>query len=130
MRWWRVARRRVAGADTRERGAVTAELALGLPLLLAITVGMVWLLSVAAAQVQIVDASREAARALARGDDESASLQVARRIAPAGARVTVRRDAGHVVVTTRARVKGPGGLFRGFPAVVLESEATALAESS
>ena len=43
-----------AGGD-RERGAVTAELALGLPLLLALTVGLVWLLAVGAGQVRVVD---------------------------------------------------------------------------
>lgn len=114
------------GAD--ERGAATAELALGLPLLLALTVGLVWLLALGAAHVQVVDASREAARALARGDDEATSLQVARRIAPAGARVVVRHEADHVVVTTRARVEGPGGLFDVWPSVVLAAEAVAVRE--
>ena len=52
-----------------ERGAVTAELAMGLPLLVAVTIGLVWLLSVGAAQVRTVDAARETARAVARGDD-------------------------------------------------------------
>ena len=53
-------------------GAVTAELALGMPLLVALTAGLVWLLAVGAAQVRTVDAARETARALARGDDSSA----------------------------------------------------------
>ena len=51
-----------------ERGAATAELALAIPLLLSLTIGLVWLLSVGAAQVRMVDAAREAARATARGD--------------------------------------------------------------
>ena len=51
-----------------QRGAATAELALAIPLLLSLTIGLVWLLSIGAAQVRMVDAAREAARATARGD--------------------------------------------------------------
>ena len=47
---------------------MTAELALVLPLLVAVTLGLVWLLAVGAAQVRTVDAARETARAVARGD--------------------------------------------------------------
>ena len=46
-----------------ERGAATAELALGIPLLVALTAGLVWMLALGAAQVRVIDASREAARA-------------------------------------------------------------------
>ncbi len=46
-----------------QRGAATAELALAIPLLLSLTIGLVWLLSVGAAQVRMVDAARETARA-------------------------------------------------------------------
>ena len=47
---------------------------MGLPLLLAVTVGLVWLLSVGAAQIRTVDAARETARAVARGDDVGAAV--------------------------------------------------------
>ncbi|WP_246210342.1 TadE family protein [Nocardioides piscis] len=63
---------------------MTAELALGLPLVLALTVGLVWLLALAAAQIAVVDAARESARSIARGDDEGAAREVALRIAPKG----------------------------------------------
>lgn len=53
-------------------------------------------------QVRCVDAAREAARLAARGDQYSA-LEVARRIAPAGALVRVDRDGGFVVATVIAR---------------------------
>ncbi len=55
-------------------------------------------------QVRCVDAAREAARLAARGDDNSA-LAAARRIAPAGARIAVRRDGDFVVATVVARSK-------------------------
>lgn len=53
-------------------------------------------------QVRCIDAAREAARLAARGDDGSAT-QVARRIAPEGAAVQVRRDGALVVATVTAR---------------------------
>ena len=113
-----------------ERGAVTAELALGLPLLLAVTVAMVWLLAVGAAQVRVVDASRESARALARGDDEARAREVAQRIAPAGARVEISGEAGHVVVQTTAAVDGPGGLLGLVSVIEVTARAVALLERS
>ena len=49
-------------------------------------------------QVRCVDAAREAARLAARGDERSA-LDAARRIAPLGSRVQVRRDGDFLVAT-------------------------------
>ena len=45
-----------------QRGAATAELALGIPLLVSLTIGLVWLLTIGMAQVRMVDAARETAR--------------------------------------------------------------------
>lgn len=94
-----------------ERGAVTAELALGLPVLVALTVGLVWLLAVATAQVRAVDAAREAARALARGDEVAVAVELGRSVAPAGSRVRVSNAADRVTVRVSGRVAGPGGIF-------------------
>jgi hypothetical protein len=55
-------------------------------------------------QVRCVDAAREAARLAARGDERSA-LDAARRIAPVGSRVQVRRDGDLLVATVVARSK-------------------------
>jgi hypothetical protein len=55
-------------------------------------------LSAVSMQVRCVDAAREAARLAARGDDGLA-VDTARRIAPAGARIQVRRDGDFVVAT-------------------------------
>lgn len=112
-----------------ERGAVTAELALGIPLLVALTAGLVWMLALGAAQVRVIDASREAARAVARGDDVSSARAVALRIAPDGARVSVEEGAGQVEVTTSVRVAGPGGLLGALPGVTVSADAVALAEA-
>jgi len=111
-----------------ERGAVTAELAMGLPLLVAVTIGLVWLLSVGAAQIRTVDAARETARAVARGDDVAEAVATGRRVAPDGAEVSVTRGGGQVVATSSARVDGPGGLFGFLPAVTVRAEAVAADE--
>ncbi len=117
-------RRRARG----ERGAVTAELALGLPLVLAVTVGLVWLLAAASAQIRVVDAARESARSVARGDSESAARAVASTIAPSGATIQVEVAGGRVAVTASAAVDGPGGLFDFLPGVTVRSRAVALLE--
>ena len=81
------------------RGAATAELAMVLPLLVAVALGLVWLLAVGAAQVRAVDAARETARALARGDDETTAVGRGQVVAPDGSRITVSRAGGEVRVT-------------------------------
>ena len=113
----------------RERGAVTAELALGLPLLLAVTVGLVWLLAVGAGQVRVVDGAREAARGLARGDVEQEAFDRATRVAGEGSRVSAAYAGREVTVTVTRRVEGPGGLFGFLPAVRLEAVAVAAEEA-
>lgn len=55
-------------------------------------------------QVRCVDAAREAARLAARGDERSAAA-AAVRIAPAGARVDLRRDGEYLVATVVAHSK-------------------------
>lgn len=112
-----------------ERGAATAELALVLPVLVAVTIGLVWLLAVGVAQVRAVDAARETARAVARGDDVPAAVARGQRVAPPGSRVTVQDDGGgQVVAVVVARVPAPGGIFDRLPAVTVSAEAVAALE--
>lgn len=111
-----------------ERGAVTAEIALGLPLLVSMTLGSVWLLAVGAAQVRTVDAARETARALARGDATDAAVEVGERVAPASARIRVETTDGRVHVRVTARVPPPGGLFARLGSAPVEAEAVAVVE--
>lgn len=118
------------GHRAHERGAVTAEAALVLPVLVAVTIGLVWLLSLGAAQLRVIDAARETARAVARGDDVAAAVAAGQRVAPEGGRVSVT-DAGgdHVVAEASARIDGPGRLFSWLPGVTVRAEAVAVAES-
>lgn len=116
------------GQRQGERGAVTAELALVLPLLVAMTVGLVWLLAVAAAQVRTIDAARETARAVARGDDEGAAIARGEEVAPPGSTVAVTRSGGQVRVTVTGEVRGPVGLFSHLPTPTVHAEAVAADE--
>ena len=118
----------VVGRGRGDRGAVTAELAICLPILMAVTVGLVWLLSVGAAQVRTVDAAREAARAVARGDDEAQAVAVGEQVAPDGVTVRVSTAGDRVVATASGRVAGPGGLFGFLPGAEVSAEAIAVAE--
>lgn len=111
-----------------ERGAVTAEAAMAIPVLLGLTLGLLWLVALAAAQVRVVDAAREVARSAARGDAVTRAVDAGRRVAPEGTSFTVRRGAEQVTVTARVRVKGPGGLFQALPGVTLRSTAVAVQE--
>lgn len=111
-----------------ERGAATAELALVLPLLVAVTVGLVWLLSVGTAQVRAVDAARETARVAARGDGDAEALARGREVAPPGSSVGLSRGSGSVTAEVEAEVAGPGGLFGFLPAVRVHAEAVAAEE--
>lgn len=120
--------RRARRPSHDERGAVTAETALVIPLLLAVTLGLVWLLSIGVAQIRTVDAAREAARAVARGDDTAGAAGLARTAAPDGARVTIRTGTDTVTATVTARVGGPGGMFGFLPSVRVHHRAVAVAE--
>ncbi len=107
---------------------MTAEIALGLPILVAVTIGLVWLLSVGIAQVRTVDAARETARLVARGDDLGEAVVRGQRVAPEGARVVVATTDGQVVATATGHVPGPGGLFSFLPGVEVSAQAVAVAE--
>jgi hypothetical protein len=101
---------------------------MALPTLLVVTMALAWLLALGVAQVRVVDAARETARAVARGDDESAALAVGRRVAPDGAVVRVSRVGDQVVVEASGTVAPPGGALVRWAAVRLHSRAVAVAE--
>jgi len=103
---------------------------MAVPLLLALTVGLVWLLTLGTAQVRMVDAARESARAVARGDDVEAALQRGRQVAPPGADLVVTSEGDHVVVSGTVEVDGVGGLLGVLPAVELTAEAVAAREDA
>ena len=111
-----------------ERGAVTAELVVALPVLLAVTLALVWLIGLGVGQVRVVDGAREAARAVARGDDVPTARSLATEVAGDGATVRIDQTGGLVVVTVERAVTGPGALLGHLSGVRLRATAVTTPE--
>ena len=107
---------------------MAAEAAVVIPLLLAVALALVWLVALAATQVRVVDAAREAARAAAHGDSDAAAVDRGRQVAPDGARFDLSRSGEEITVRVVAEVRGPGGLLGFLPGVPVTSEAVAAQE--
>ncbi|MEU8629595.1 TadE family type IV pilus minor pilin [Streptomyces sp. NPDC048669] len=111
MGWW------------SDRGAVTAEAAMTIPVLVVFTLALLWALMAASAQIRCVDAARAGARAAARSEPEAQVREAALSAAPGRAGVEVRRTGALWRVRVTAPTPGPGPL-----AVTLRAEAVASAE--
>jgi hypothetical protein len=113
----------------RDRGMVTAELATIVPFGVAFVFLLLWVISLGLTQVRLADASREAARMVARGEAVQDATRVARAHAPRGAEVSVDTEAGTVTVTVRARSRMPLPFFSGIGSQQLDSSSVAAVES-
>lgn len=111
-----------------ERGMVTAEAAIVIPVIVLVAAALIWLVVLVTAQIQVVDAARDAARAMARGDDADAAIGHAVRVAPEGAAVSVSEGDDTVTVTVEVEARAPGWMLVPLPAVHLESQATTVRE--
>jgi hypothetical protein len=107
-----------------ERGTVTAEAALVLPLIAAFCLALIWMVTVGIGQVRVVDAARDAARSLARGDDRDMAAALARRAAPDGSEVTFAQSGATATATVSARVSAPRWLLVPLPSASVHSSAT------
>ena len=108
---------------------VTAELATIAPFAVAFAFLLLWIVSLGLTQVRIADASREAARMIARGEAVHDAKEVARRHAPAGAKVSVDTDSGTVTVTVIARSRMPLPFFSTVGSRTMEADSVAAEES-
>lgn len=111
-----------------QRGTVTAETAVALPVLVAAAGVALELVLLGTTQLRSVDAAREAARAAARGEPTAVVRRVAREAAPAGARVEVRPGGGTVTVEVAATVAPLGPLARRLATVTVRARAVAAVE--
>ena len=118
----------LSGRPRSERGAVTAELVVALPVLLAVTLALVWMIGLGVGQVRVVDGAREGARAVARGDDLDTARSLALQVAGEGATVRIDQGAGQVSVTVERAVSGPGGLLGHLSGVRLRATAVTAPE--
>lgn len=108
---------------------VTAETAMVLPALMVITAGLLFVIGAVGTELRCVDASREAARQLARGEDPATVTRTVLAGAPTGARLAVGRSAGSVTATVSARAPVFGPLAGHLRALVVSASASALDET-
>lgn len=111
-----------------EAGAVTAETATVLPVLVMMTAVLAWIVTFGVSEVKAVDAARETARALALGEDEATSTSLGRQVAPNGATIQIQDRRDTVVVTVRAQIRGPGRLLGSIQGGSVHAEAVAVRE--
>ena len=111
----------------RERGSVTAETAMVLPVLMVLLALAVWVLAAVGAQLRCVDAAAGAARAAARGETGGAVTSLGRRLAPEGAEVRVEQRGEQVHVHVSALVQ-PFRSLAVLPALRVEARSVALVE--
>ena len=109
---------------------MTAELVMALPVLVLVCCALAWVLALGASQVRLVDAAREVARGVARGDATSEALEVGRRVAPDDAAFTVSKDGRQVVVRVSVRAGDRGPARALLPDLTLQAEAVAMAEEA
>lgn len=112
-----------------DRGSVTAEAAVALPVLVAVLLAGLSAVGAVSARMRCQDAAHEAARALARGEPEPAVRAAAARLAPAGAEVVVRREPPLVRVTVRVVLRPAAGPVR-LPVLGLSADAVAADEAA
>lgn len=123
-----VTRAEATRADA-DRGMVTAELATVAPFGVALTLLLVWVVSLGLTEVRLTDSAREAARLVARGESVGTAEKAARRHAPQGTTVDVDVDDGVATVRVRTTSRLPVPFFSGVGARSVEAEATAVMES-
>jgi len=121
----RASRGRGPAAVDGDRGAVTAELAVGLPVVVLLLVAVLSLAAASTAQMRALDAARAGARAYAIGEDDAAARQAVAQVGGADAELSVTRDGTWVRVTVTRPVVG--GWFAGAP-VRASGDATAWVE--
>jgi len=103
---------------------------MALPVLAMILGAALWAVAVAGAQLRVIDAARDGARAAARGEADVATIAAARAAAPPGAQISLRHEGSEVTVVVRARV-GPGlGPLARIPAPVAQATAVARVEGA
>jgi Flp pilus assembly protein TadG len=107
----------------QDRGAVTAETAIVLPVLVVLLLVGLWAVGVVVANIRCVDAARDVARAVARGEPSDVAKRIGERSAPAGAVVGISRDGTDVRVVVDADMKLDWVLLSKVPSVEVRGQA-------
>ncbi|TDU89291.1 TadE-like protein [Kribbella voronezhensis] len=111
-----------------ERGAVTAEVAFAIPVLLATMLFGVWLAGVVIANVRCIDTARDVARAVARGEPLESAQQLGSRTAPRDATITITQSDPDIQVTVSAPITPDWPLLAQLPPLHAQANATIQSE--
>jgi Flp pilus assembly protein TadG len=110
-----------------DRGSVTAETALALPVLVVVLALALWVLAALGAQLRCVEAASGAARAAARGESDAAVTSLGTRLAPEGAAVRVEHLGEQVQVHVSAEVR-PFRSISVLPPLRVQAQSVAMVE--
>jgi hypothetical protein len=122
------AKRRRAPPSTTQRGMVTAETAISLTALVVVLLAMLWVVTLVGWQARCLDAARDAARAMARGESAASSRSEASRSAPPGAQIQVDVVGDLAIATVGLQARPPWPILSALPAVSLEGKAVVVIE--
>jgi hypothetical protein len=120
---------RRVGNGRRDRGAVTAETAIVLPVLVVLLLVGLWAVGVVVANIRCVDAARDVARAVARGEPGDVAQRIGERSAPPGAVIGISRDGPDVRVVVDADVRLDWVLLSKLPSVEVRGQAAVQIET-
>jgi Flp pilus assembly protein TadG len=90
-----------------QRGSVTAEVAVVLPVLVVLLALLLGTAHIGTVQLQLEEAARAGAREAMRGESSATVEQTVRRLAGSNATTSVAFGSGWTTVEVRARVDGP-----------------------
>lgn len=107
---------------------VTAETAVVLPFLAALTILFVWMVSLGITQVKLVDTAREAARMTARGDEAHVVREAAERMAPEGAQVEIEDDGSTTTVVVEVDARPDMPILGHLPSLGLRAQSVTATE--
>jgi Flp pilus assembly protein TadG len=98
-----------------DQGSVTAEAAFVFPVLFAVLALGLWLIGTVITNIRCIDAARDTARAVARGESLDSARQLGERAAPQGATITITRQDDTIRVEVTATPPKPHGLLAALP---------------
>ena len=85
-----------------ERGSVTAETAIVLPVVVVLLAVATWVIGLVVTHIRCLDAARDVARAVARGEPAEEARRIGLRSAPAGSVVELGRSDSDVTAVVRS----------------------------
>ena len=115
--------------DDSDRGSVSAEMAVVLPVLMVVLTVAVWVLTAVSGQLRCADAAGAGVRLAARGSSASQVRAAVEATAPDGATVQVAERGDRVEVVVQVRLRPFGSRVR-LPGVSVTGRATALREDA